>query len=285
MSPEKLADEIERIILLTASNYSDEITSFQEELYNRLVSVLKDLEVDSEGYIKQSSHNRSILSKADEVLSELLPGESFTEAVSRTLEAIPLINEANSNYFSSISEGFTENRNFIKSLQKQTAESIERTLLEDGLTAQIRGPLTDILNRNINTGGKFSGFLEEIQSFIKGNDQVEGRILSYSRTHLSDTLFNYSRAYQESVTSDLKLDWYLFAGGLIDKSREFCRERSGRYFHRKEIIGWVDLDWQGRRQGTTESSIFIFLGGYSCRHSVIPVHKSIVPKEDLDRVS
>ncbi len=30
--------------------------------------------------------------------------------------------------------------------------------------------------------------------------------------------------------------------------------------------------------------IFIFLGGYNCRHSLIPVSEKIVPKEDLSRI-
>lgn len=285
MKPEKLATSIDEIIRLTIERYSRGINGFESELYDQISTVLKDLELDSEGYIKQSAANRQILYKAESVVSELLPGESFSSIISKALEAVPAIESTAAEYFSSMSDKFKENRTFISSLQKQTIETIERTLLDDGLTAQIKGPLTDILNRNINTGGKFSGFLEEIRAFVKGNDEVEGRILSYSRNFLSDTLFNYSRAYMESVTSDLKLDWYLFAGGLIDKSREFCVERSGRYFHRSEIESWADQDWTGKRSGTTKSSIFIFVGGYSCRHSLIPVHKSIVPEEDLERMS
>lgn len=284
MKAEKLADEIEKIILAVTDTYAGEITAIQDQIYNRLARILKDLELDSEGYIKQSAANRSVLNTAESALGELIPGASFVQAVSSTLGSINTINELNASYFSSISETFSENRNFIKSLQAQTIESIESTLLQDGLTAEITNPLVDILNRNVNSGGQFSGFLEEIRDFVKGNPNVDGRILSYSRTYLSETLFNYSRAYQESMTADLKLDWYMFSGGVMDKSREFCIERSGNYYHRKEIEKWPNLSWQGKRQGTTKSSIFIFLGGYNCRHSLIPVSEKIVPKEDLARI-
>lgn len=283
MKPEKLADEIERIILAVTDAYGQDIIALQDQIYNRLARILKDLELDSEGYIKQSAANRTILNQAESTIDEILPGKSFTEAVSNTLSSINSINTLNADYFSTISENFNENRNFIRSLQTQTIESIESTLLQDGLTAQIKNPLTDILNRNINSGGQFSGFLEEVRAFVKGNPDVEGRILSYSRTYLSDTLFNYSRAYQEAMTADLKLDWYMFSGGVMDKTREFCLERTGKFFHRKEIEKWPDLSWQGKRQGTTKSSIFIFLGGYNCRHSLIPVHVRVVPKEVIER--
>lgn len=284
MNPEKLADEIEKIILNVTDAYANDITGLQDSFYNRLVRILKDLELDSEGYIKQSAANRSIMNQAESAINELLPGQAFTEAVSGTLSAINTIDNLNVNYFKSVSEGFNENRNFIKSLQAQTVKSIESTLLEDGLTVQVKNPLVDILNRNINSGGQFNGFLEELRTFIKGTEGVEGRILSYSRTYLSDSLFNYSRSYQEAMTADLKLDWYLWAGGIQDTSRSICVEHSGKYLHRKEIEKISEQDWAGKRPGTTKSSIFIFVGGYNCKHSLIPVSESAVPKEDLKRL-
>lgn len=284
MNPEKLAQEIENIILAVTETYAKDIVALQDALYNRLSRILKDLELDSEGYIKQSAANRSILMNAEVALDEMLPGATFTEAVSKTLGTINTINELNAGYFSTVSDGFKESRNFIKSLQTQTIESIESTLLQDGLTMQIKNPLTDILNRNVNAGGQFGGFLEEVRNFVKGNTDLDGRLLSYSRTFVTDTLFNYSRSYQESMTADLKLDWYLFSGGLTDTSREFCVHRVGKYWHRKEIEKWPSQSWQGKRQGTTKSSIFTYLGGYNCRHSLVPVSERIVPKEDIQRL-
>ncbi len=284
MTPSQLAEEVERLILSYTDLYANQIESLQGTVYNRLIRTLRELVLDDEGYIKQSAVNRSILLQAENELNDLLPGQSFTSSVSHVLEVIPKIDAINSSYFSSVSDSFSANRNFIKSLQAQTVQSIESTLLQDGLTAQIKNPLSDILNRNINSGGQFKGFLQELREFVEGTDQVEGKILSYSRTYLSDTLFNYARSYQESVTADLNLDWYLYSGGIQDTTRPFCAERAGNYYHRSEIIQWPEMEWAGKRQGTTASSIFVFLGGYNCKHSLIPVHKSIVPEEDQKRI-
>lgn len=285
MNPAQLAVEIERIILSSTDKYASQVDELQIFIYNRLVRILKDLELDPDGYIKQTASNRNILRDAENALDELLPGEDFTLVVSKTLQSIAVLDKVNSDYFVSIADSFNENRNFVKSLQAQTIEGIETTLLQDGLTVQIKFPLTEILNRNVNSGGQFSGFLEEIRNFIRGNTELDGRLLSYSRTYLTDTLFNYSRSYQESMTADLRLDWYLYSGGLTDTSREFCVDRAGKYFHRKEIEQWPSLSWQGKRRGTTKSSIFTFLAGHNCRHSLVPVSTTIVPKEDLERLA
>lgn len=284
MNPEALAQQIELAILSSIDNYSAAVESLQGTIYNRLLSVLKNLSLDSEGYILQNAANRSILLQAENALDELLPGESLTRAVSRSLEVISEIDQLNESYFSSISENFKANRVFLKSLQTQAIQSVENAILQDGLQFMVKGPLTDILNQNINSGGQFSGFLDQLRNFIRGTEENPSRLLSYSRTHLSDTLFNYSRAYQESITVDLKLDWYMYSGGVMDKTREFCSERAGNFYHRKEIEQWAELDWQGKRVGTTKSSIFIYAGGWNCRHSLIPVAETIVPKEDLARI-
>lgn len=283
MNPSHLAEEIERIIIEAMDSYAIGVEAIEGRIANRLSLILKNLEIDSDGYIIQSALNRRVLYDAENLVYEILPGREFTGLVQEVIGIIPSLDESNIKYFEIISDKFTPNRVFINNLQKSTIQNIESTILQDGLQSQVKTPLVNILNQNVNTGGQFSGMLKQTREFIQGNQEMEGRITSYSRTFLRDALFNYSRAYQESVTNDLGLDWYLYSGGLIDKSREFCIARAGKYFHRSEIEKWANQDWQGKKAGTTESSIFIFAGGWNCTHSLIPIHESVVPKEDLER--
>lgn len=283
MSAQQLATEIENLIISNIEEFGIEIESLQSEIYSGVLGIIKKLEIDDHGYIKQTSANRKTMAEAESFIDGLLPGHTLTGIVSKYVALIPDIEKINSNYFNSISDQFAENRNFIKSLQQQAIESVESNLLQDGLTYQVTNPLMDIMNQNINSGGQFSGFIDQLQNYIKGNDGVEGRLLSYSKTYLRDTLFQYSRAYQQAVVNDLKLEFYYYSGGLIDKSRQFCQERAGNYYHQEEIESWARLDWKGKAAGTTSSSIFILLGGYNCAHSVIPVHKSIVPEDVITR--
>jgi len=279
MSAQQLAEQLESLISDAIDSFSSGLDLYQGTIHNRILSVLKNLELDSEGYIKQSAVNRQVLYDAENLIYEMLPGSKLTSLVAESLMVIPAIDSLNSDYFNSISSGFKDNRMFLKTLQTQTVRSIENTLLQDGLTVSIKNPLVNILYQNINSGGQFSGFLQQVRDFITGNEEVEGRLYSYSRTYLSDALFDYSRAFQQAVTVDLKLEWYSYSGGVMDKTREFCAERVGNFYHQKEIEKWADLEWQGKRAGTTSSSIFVFCGGYNCRHSLIPVHEKVVPKE------
>lgn len=283
MTPKALSDKIENAILSANVRYARQIIGVQDQLYDDLVRILKDLELDAEGYIKQSAVNRKVLKDAQNSFDRIIAKSRYNDFIEQHLRVIPTINSLNEEYFTSIAKSFSSNKNFIRSLQNQSIETVNSYLLQDGLAAQIKLPLNDILNQNVNAGGQYSGMLDQIRTFIKGNDKVEGRLLSYSRNFLRDSLFQYTRAYQQSVTADLGLEFYLYSGGLIDRSREFCIERAGNFYHQKEIEAWASLTWKGKSPLTTESSIFVLAGGFSCAHEIVPVHVSLVPQAVIDR--
>jgi hypothetical protein len=282
MTPQQVATSIEGLIVTANEAYARQIIGVQNKLYADLVTILKFIETDADGNILQNAGNRSILRAAQNQFDKTITNSAYQDAVETHLIVIPRIDELNADYFASVSSAFKPNRVFIKQIQSSTIETINSYILQDGLAAQVKIPLNEILNQNINAGGSFSGMLKQIETFVKGNDDVEGRLLRYTRTYISDAIFNYSRAYQQSVTADLKLEWYAYSGGIQDKTRPFCEARANRFFQHKEIESWANLEWQGKNPLTTESSIFIFCGGFNCKHSLIPVHDSIVPEEDIE---
>lgn len=284
MTPQQVAISIEGLIISANDTYAAHIVRVQSKLYNDLVTILKFIETDADGNILQNAGNRAILRAGQNQFDKTIQNSGYQDAVENHLKVIPKIDDLNAAYFESVSSAFKPNRIFIKQLQSSTIETVNTAILQDGLASQIKGPLNQILSQNVNSGGSFSGFLKQIETFVKGNDNLDGRLLSYSKGLLRDTLFSYARSYQQSVVADLKLVWYLYAGGLMDKSRPFCIERAGKYFHENEIKAWASLSWSGKNNLTTESSIFVFAGGHSCNHQLIAVHELIVPAEDLARI-
>jgi hypothetical protein len=282
MKPETIARKIEEIILKEVGLFGNEIILVQKKLYNDFLGLINQLEL-SDGYIKQTAANRAILNKAEITFNNSISTSGYQDALNRALGTISKLDTVNIAYFEGLDSAFKLNRQFLTSLQNSTIKTLENLVLNDGLNSQIRTPLMQILNQNVNTGGSFQGMLKQVQDYIIGNPEKEGRLLRYSKQIVSDTLFQYSRAYQASVTDDLGLEWYLYEGGVQDTSRPFCIARAGKFWNQKTIEGWASEEWQGKDPLTTESSIFILCGGFNCRHSLIPVHDSVVPKEDKKR--
>lgn len=283
MEPEDLARAIEEFIAAADKRYVAALGRVQSDLYNQLTTIITQLELDADGYIKQSATNRKVLQTADRKIQEVFNSSLYTTSVSNYVSVIMRLDAQNEKYFTTIDSAFKPNKLFLRNLQADTIATIEKYILQDGLQSQVINPLSQILNQNVNSGGQFAGFLDQIRNYILGNDQVEGRAMHYTRTYLRDSLFTYSRTYQQAITNDLGLNYYLYSGGVMDKSRPFCEERAGKYFSHKEVEQMASLDWAGKKQGTTESSIFLFAGGWNCGHQLIPVAEIIVPKEVIDR--
>lgn len=277
-----LGEKIESIIGAADNKFFAVVRITQQDLYENLIDLFKKLEVSSDGYILNNASNRALLTKSSQVFNQTINNSGYNEAVNEFVGTFSQIDLANQDYFSTISDLFKPNRLFITSLQNQTISALESAILNEGLAANIKSPLMNIISQNINSGGSYSGFLEQLRSNIIGMEN-EGKLLRYSRGILNDALFNYSRAYQQSVTNDLGLEFYLYSGGLTKDSREFCAEHSDEFYHQNEIEAWANETWQGQVAGTTSSSIFIFAGGYNCKHSIIPVDISIVPQDVIQR--
>ncbi len=284
MRPEDLHNLIEGLVIKADERFATRMARIEIQLHSAMVGILKELELTPEGFIKQNAANRRILQRAQDTFDSFMRDSAYESELSRYLRTIGHIEALNTSYFKTIVSGFTPNRNFIKALKANTIKNINTQLLQDGFVSQVRAPLMEVLNKNINQGGSFSGMLEQVRAYVRGTDEVDGRLLSYSRGILRDVLFQFSRGFQQAVTVDLGLVWYKYVGGIIDTTREFCRERNGEYWHKSEIHAWANLDWAGKNRLTTESSIFTLLGGYNCNHQVIPVHDSVVPKEVRERV-
>lgn len=281
MEPEELAAKLETLIIGAGKVLADGILTVQDYLYNQIVKVLKDLELDDNGYIIQSASNRKIISEAITAIDVKVKTSSYQAQVENYLGTINKIDALNITYFEAISAAFKPNKQFLANLQKNTITQLENLLFNSGFQSQIKIPLAQVLNQNINSGGSFTGLLEQVKQYIKGSASVDGKLLKYVKTITRDTLFDYSRAFQQAVSSDLGLTWYCYSGGLMDKSRDFCIEHAGHYYPQAQVESWADLDWQGKNPDTTASSIFIYAGGFSCGHSLIPVAIEAVPPEDI----
>src|SRR4030042_1923065 len=134
MNPEELAIKIEGLVISANEKFAGQIATVQDRLYSRLVRVLKDVEIDSDGFVNQSATNRKVLNEAISAIDEsFAQGTPYTAAIEQHLEVIPSINALNQAYFETISSAFTPNRQFIRSLQRQAIEGLERSLLNEGL--------------------------------------------------------------------------------------------------------------------------------------------------------
>lgn len=155
-------------------------------------------------------------------------------------------------------------------------------------------PIQTILTQAVVSGASLSDTIEAITAFVEGDEKSESKILKYVKQITNDSFAIADRSYTSLVSDELGNDWYYYAGSEVAHTRCFCKERVGNYYHYKEIEAWGkgenlgscnigDGKWAGEIEGTNESTIYSFLGGYNCMHSLIPVSESVVPDSDYAR--
>jgi len=282
LTPKEVAIKLEEAIQEATDALNAVLEKTQNSIYRLAISNLKELDVDPDGYIRPSSANRKIIRGVNKAFDEGIEKGGYINGLNQFTKTISVLDSINAGYFEGIGNAFNANSQSIRALQKQTIANIESLLLNNGLETQIKGPLSNLLFQNISSGGSYSGMIEQVKVYIKG-DGSDGKLMQYVKQITRDALNNYSRSYQSSVGNALGLEFYQYVGGLMIESRDFCRDRVNGYFHYKEIESWANLEWKGKRSDTTESSIFIYAGGINCNHQIMPVSTALVPKEQIQR--
>lgn len=283
MTPEELATLIEQLIINANAEYLRVIGAVERKLWEQFSYTLHQLQIDSSGYILQNAENRKIIQLAEGQFNATVKGSVYQGALQKYVNIIPQIDTLNSQYFQAVASKFIENNLFVRNIRKETVKTLETLILKEGVDVNVKRSLMGIVNKGINTGSSYEGMREEVKQFLVGKEERPGELTRYVTTITRDALFNYSRAYQNAASNDLGLEWYVWSGGLIKTSRPFCVSHADHYYHQREIEAFANQEWAGKRPGTTESSIFVYAGGYNCAHSIIPVHESIVPEEDKQR--
>lgn len=295
MTTDQLSARVDTIIAKAEESLGKQVDKTQAALFDQMSIMLNKLELDPNGLILQSANNRKVLAQAETYFDKGMNQSGYYEGLNSGIAGtVGSLTNSNSNYFKTILEGFTPDAHYIKALQKQTISQAESMLANEGIEAMLKQPIMNILNQNVNTSASYSDLVDQLRNFIKGSGDDLGALQRYSKQITTDTLFNYNRALQESVSANAGLNWIKYVGGVTyaphktkdgkDKftTRDFCMDKIGKFYEKTDVEKWASKDWAGKRSGTTSSTIFIYAGGYNCRHQIVYVPDGAVPKTNKD---
>lgn len=115
-------------------------------------------------------------------------------------------------------------------------------------------------------------FTKGLQTKIVGAEDADGWLTKYYRTYAYDRYQEYDRANSLVFAKKLKLKYFIYAGGLIDDSREFCEERNNKVFSTDDTKTWKDDPTLPKTKAERESGNLegyvpeLELGRWNCRH-------------------
>lgn len=258
------------------------IPASEKEVYDQVVELLGRLQVRNGSFVI-SNANLAIAAQISELLRGVLLSSSYVEAVTEFARQFDVQQDVNNRLFSSMFGNFTQTEmmNSVVNLSKRNTIDL---LLNRASDTDFVAPLREIIEQSVVNGAGYKETLTSIRNFIEGTEEKEGALLRYSSTYAHDAFAISDRSYTALASQELKAVWFLYSGGKIKTTRQFCLSRYNKYYHLKEVQAWGDLKpWDGQIPGTNPSTIFSYAGGFRCQHSILPQSIFNIPIEVVKR--
>lgn len=253
----------------------------QNGILRRINGLLRQLELSGD-QIKPNQANIRLLNKIRAAISSIVVNASYKRRVDDFTKNFTRIKSETDKLYKKTNSSFNPNKPLYKDILRSNIALTQTSLLETGINQNVVNPMLRIIEQGITSGMQIGEMEETLRTVIVGDSKRLGGLERYVTQITRDALNQYSRNYNQSISATLDMHWYYYSGSIIEDTRSYCRERAGKYFHKKEVED-VPSQWSGRIPGTNSSTIFTFAGGYNCRHLWLPVLIDVVPKSVIDR--
>jgi hypothetical protein len=86
----------------------------------------------------------------------------------------------------------------------------------------------------VATRQNVNAFSKGLKNLIQGSKDVDGAITGYWRQYAFDTYAKVREVNNLHFAQELGLKWFVYQGGIIKTSRDFCIKKNGKVFSDKE---------------------------------------------------
>ena len=271
---------------LFKNRFNKNVVTRSKSMWSTIFKTIKNLETDEAGNIIPNTKNLRLLRTVRGDIKKSIITPQYKKDLNRFLGGFDELKKINDTYYKAIASGtLNANKQVFNEIKNFSIDLTKNSLLESGITNEIIRPIEKVLSQNVTTGGSFQDLTEALRTDILGDSQRLGKLERYSKQITTDALNQFNANYNQTVSADLKLEFYFYNGAVKETSRTYCINRvtDGRYFHKKEVEESASEEWAGKIPGTNSSSIFVNRGGYNCGHQWLAVDTIAVPKSARDR--
>lgn len=275
-------DKFERLESVPQT-FVDEVAKEQANIYKKVLVKLDNLQRKN-GVIVINAKNIKLAADIAKDLTLLLSNGAYKDAVKKFIKEFDTQAEINDSLLKEELDEVikdAENKLVLDEYKKIAAETLIGVAILDSLLSI---PIKQTIEKAILSKSNYVDLTEEIRDLTIGTDDKTGNLERYAKQEAFDALAQSDAAYSLSIAESNGIEFFRYAGHKVRDSRDFCLARKNKYFHKKEIQDWGNIqDWAGRIKGTNPSNIFINRGGYRCADSFVPVSLAGVPKDVLKR--
>lgn len=267
----KKAESRETLINKLDKKLDSLVETYQAKLLNVVNGVVDDLKTDEDDKLLNNSANSQVISRLDKELYNA-DTAAKTAIINEMLGGFANLVNFNGSYFQALDQSQdikNVSQSVLKSLKQWLGIGKGNSLKKNGyLDTLVKSPTlkNEIKQRTVGaviSGQGWQQSKKELGAFIQGNKDKLGAMQRYYRNFTYDTYAQVDRKASEDFGNKLGYQFAIYAGGLIETSRKFCREHNGNVYHISEI-----LKFEPKEAIPPNYNPIADLGGYGCRHSL-----------------
>jgi hypothetical protein len=220
------------------------------------------------------------LQRINVIIAEAINGSKYPSAVAQCVRSIEeittLSQQVLTKYNPKVKIDF--DRLGVSQIRTAQIETIVNNMTGDSLTAEIRQPIREALQRNVFAGSKLTDTRNYIADFLnKQEGQKYARLTRYAMTWAQDGILQYDGQIYDQFRTTYGTTHIRYIGSLINDSRPQCVRWINKYDGKIPVdklqaeINWAFTQGSGMNIATTTSSFCTYRGGWRCRHKAIPV--------------
>ena len=138
------------------------------------------------------------------------------------------------------------------------------------LSQEVRQQLKNYVTSSIVGEKGYTSYVKGFKEMVVGKPGVDGALTSYYKQYAHDTYYQVESAKSAFLADQFGFDYFVYQGGLITTSREFCIKRSGKVFSREDAETWQCDPTLLRRKGVVgcdpSYNYASERGRWNCRH-------------------
>lgn len=224
-----------------------ELRGVEASLYRRILADIMPLLGQEDGKLKAGISNLAKANLIERVFDEL--GDNDMKPVLKQFaEKLLEISGRNADYYLLTGQDAAKVERIAKDVSHIRAIiGIDKNgeLLNNGYLSRLgrndlaRERLKTYLLTSIATKQNVTQFERGLRSLITTTKDVDGAIIGYWRQYTYDTYAKVREVDNLHFADELKLNYFIYQGGLIKTSRAFCIKKNGKVFSRDEAL----TDW------------------------------------------
>jgi hypothetical protein len=270
-TPTELIKHIQELQLAIESRMDEALPRVFAKLSDQVIDLASDLSLDPKDRAKSL---KELIKLKKDIANTIITNAPYQLQVAEVIKGFEMLAELSNEYITLAIGDFKPKKALYEAILEANIATTKDALLGGGISENFGTAIQEVLKDNIAGIGTRSELNKTLRKFIEGTEKDAAFLNRYIKQVTNDSVMTFNAEYIQTIAEDLDVEYYLYSGTVIADSRPFCVSRAGRYFTTEQVKDWGDLGkWDGKNTNTNRTTIFIYRGGYNCRHQLWPVSK------------